>query len=363
MADVAESTTVATEAPATRTSDNPVVVEAIQKHLDAFADIGEPVTPEVKSAPVEDSPATEVSTDGETPASTPVTEAEPEKDIPVAEAAPAAAETPSESTLPAAYVRTAKSRGWTDQEVTDFAKANPDLAMKTFERMHESRTKEINEWAELGRKARQTSGDVPSSAATQTAPAPAPLSSPSGLQPINVQEMVQKYGNEDLIKELAGPVNAAIAVLGPIVQDAMTAREQTKRVQQETLGKTVQGFFTSKDLAPYADAYGKDVATLTSQQIEMRGKVLETADALIAGAAFQGRTLSVQDALTLAHDSVSSGMKENIIRDKIRSTVQKRGRGLTLKPTATGRPAQGGPPRDKAELLSRTEDRLARAFG
>jgi hypothetical protein len=263
------------------------------------------------------------------------------------------------STLPAAYIRSAKARGWTDDEIVRFAKADPDLAMKTFERNHQSRTQEINEWAELGRKTRQAPSPGP---AAQPAVTPAPRSTASALTPIDVQAMVDKFGNQELIEAIVGPVNAAIAAMAPIVEGATAAQTQAKQAASETLAKTVQDFFTGKAMKPYADAYGMALSSLTREQVDARSKVLETADALIAGAAFQGRQLSVDEALTLAHDSVSSGLKESVIRNKIQASVTKRAKGITLKPTAQGRAAAGGPPRDRQELLGRAEDRLAKAF-
>jgi hypothetical protein len=233
--------------------------------------------------------------------------------------------------------------------------------MKTFERMHESRTKEIGEWADLGRKIRQTPV-VPSGTSVQpvVAPAPAPVHS---LQPIDVKSLVEKYGNQELVEALAGPVNAAIAAVSPLMQRAADNERASKEAAQETLGKTVQDFFTAPEMKPFNTVYGTSIAKLTAGQVEMRGKVLETADALIAGAAFQGRRLSVNEALTLAHDTVSSGTKENVIREKIRTDVTRRERQITMKPTAIGRRAAGGPPRDRAELVGRTSDRLAAVFG
>jgi hypothetical protein len=344
------------DAPAPSSASDPKVVDAIQAHLDAFTDDLEPSdTPVEKVETTEDepvSPAGEKTDDSET-------QDEP-AEKPAEEAAPTVKEeskTADEPTLPAAYVRSAKARGWTDKEITDFLQMDSDKALQTFERMHTSRSQEIQEWAELGRKVRQ----APATTAMPT-PGPSAPATPAGLAPINIDEMVAKFGNEDLIRELAGPVNAAIAALAPIVQGATAAQAQAKQVAQEQLAKTVETFFTDSNMASYAEAYGK-AGSLTPAQIETRQKVLETADALIAGAAFQGRTLSVQDALVLAHDAASSGIKETVIRDKIRKDVKKRNAALTLKPTAQGRDNPGAAPRSRDELVSRTEDRLAKAFG
>ena len=359
MTDVVETPVeeiVTQEQAPTRLADDPKIVSAIQAHLDAFAedDDAAEVSPVAKALaeekPVEETPVEEKPVE-ETPAEEKVVEEKPVEEAVAAKA----------STLPAAYVRTAKARGWEDQEIADFAKANPALAMKTFERMHVSRTQEINEWAELGRKVRQAPV-APAGAPVQpvVAPAQAPVSS---LQPIDIPAMVQKFGNQELIEALAGPMNATIAMLGPIVRDAISSQKQVQETQKETLGKTIQGFFTGADMAPYKETYGGKAHTLTKEQIESRHAVLETADALIAGARFQGRNLSVEDALTMAHDSVSSASKETVIRDSLRKSIVKRGAAITLKPTAIGRRAAGGPPKDRAELLGRTATRLSEVFG
>ena len=90
--------------------------------------------------------------------------------------------------------------------------------------------------------------------------------------------------------------------------------------------------------------------------------MLEMADALVAGAGQQGRRLSVEDALTLAHDSLTVGVRTQTIRDQIRSQVTTRQKGITLRPGTRGTEKKDGPPRDRAELQQRTADRLARAF-
>jgi hypothetical protein len=347
----------ATETEAPRSSEDPKIVSAVQAHLDAFDSLLEDGdTPQVEATPATETP---VSPDGETPVESESAETPAETpETPAAEAASATADT----TLPAAYHRTAKARGWTDQEIANFHKADPGLAIKTFERMHESRTKEINEWAELGRKNRGAAPTPAASPQAQTLAQPASSPGSTALKPINVAEMVEKYGNQELIEALAGPLNQAIEALTPIIAETQQHRAAARQTAQESLNKTVQDFFTGKDMAGYKAVYGTTPASLTAEQVDMRSKVLETADALIAGAAFQGRQLDVNEALVLAHDSVASGVKETVIRDAIRKDVTKRGKGITLKPTAQGRRATGGAPRDRQELLARTEDRLAGAF-
>jgi len=352
------SEVVEPEAPASRLSDDPKIVDAVQAHLDAFLSDGEVVeTPdpkvETKETPVEGEHVVE-------PVVEPVVESVVE---PVVEAV-IAGDKPEDSTLPAAYVRTAKARGWTDQEIIDFNKATPELALKTMERMHESRTKELNEWAELGRRSRlaPAAGQVVASPVASPA-APVATGAEVSLQPINVQELAEKFGNEELIAAIAGPINAQVAAMQPLMAEVKATRERENSAHQATLAKTVQDFFSSDEMKSFVPVYGPAAfEAKTPEQRDKVSRVLEMADALIAGAAHQGRDVQVPDALMLAHDSIASEFKENIIRDGIREKVAKREKSITLKPTAKGRVAVGGPPRDRQELLSRTEDRLAAAF-
>jgi hypothetical protein len=263
------------------------------------------------------------------------------------------------STLPAAYRRTAKSREWTDEEIDGFYKQNPELAVKTFSKMHESRVKELAEWAALGRSGRQ---QPPAPAAPAAGPAPAPAAAPV-LAPINIAAMVEKYGNEDLIRELAGPLNAAIQAVQPLIQQSQSQQQEAARTQQETLGRMVQEFFTAKEMAEFKDVYGGDFTSLTPKQMEARSQVLELADALIAGARMQGRSFTVEDALKAAHDSASREQVEKIVLGKVRKSVVARERGITLKPSHNGGRPNSGPPKDRAEMERRARDRLREAFG
>ena len=102
---------------------------------------------------------------------------------------------------------------------------------------------------------------------------------------------------------------------------------------------------------------------MSEPQTENRNKVLELADALITGAAQQGRQLTVNEALTLAHDSVSGGFKTQAIRKQVKSAVQTRNKGITIRPTQKGSQPNTGPAKGRDELESRTRDRLAAVFG
>jgi hypothetical protein len=344
-----------TEAPdALRMSDNPTLVEKVQKNLDAFEGV---VTDASAETPDGNEP---VETPAKTPAKAPDGNASDEvisAEVPdkKPDEKPVAAAAKTASTLPAAYRRSAKAREWTDEEIDGFYSQSPELAIKTFERLHDSRVKEVEQWAELGRKAK--------SQAPAPAPTPEPAADPlAALKPLDVKAMVEKFGNEELISELAGPVNAAIAALQPLMKDAIAARQIAQQTQKDALAKSIGDFFANPDMKAYSDVYGTDWASLTAKQWDVRNRVLEVADSLIAGAQLQGRAVSVAEAMTLAHETVAGQFKEKVIREQLRQTVTQRGRGLTLKPSNRGS-IPAGPPTTRTEMESRAADRLREVFG
>ena len=350
--------------PSTSSSDSPAIVASIQGKLDAFNDS----TPDPTPAPA---PAPKPADDSKPNVG------EPAKPAPAAEGgdkptagagekpieAPAAA-APEASTLPAAYRRSAKAREWTDAEIDAFFTKDPELALRTLGKIHESRVQEVNQWAAMGRQARPQPSTPELVKPAVVAPTPTPAPELAALSPIDVKAMVAKYGNEALLTELTTPLNAAIAAVQPLLAQAKQQQAQAVQVQMETLGRMVEGYFTSKDMEPYKDVYGA-IGNMTNPQLEARQKVLEMADALVAGASMQGRQLKVEEALALAHDATASDLKTKILRDQIAKSAQTRAQGLTLRPTNRGKSPldRSGPPRDRQELVNRAEERLAAAFG
>jgi hypothetical protein len=282
-------------------------------------------------------------------------------EVPAVEPEPVAKEAVVEETptLPDAYRRTAKAREWTDAEIDKFVKADPELAIRTFGKMHESRAKEIGEWATLGRQARQQSASGAIAPASPTLPA---SPAPAALKPVDVKALIEKYGNDELIEALAGPVNAQMEALKPILEQARVQQQTAARQQGEMLGKIVQDFFTGKPMEQFKETYGGDLGSLSQDQFGARNKVLEMADALVAGARMQGRNLMVDEALQLAHDSVSKDKIETMVRDGIKKSVVQREKGITLKPSNTGRVASDAPAKNRREAEEHARTRLAEVF-
>lgn len=254
------------------------------------------------------------------------------------------------STLPAAYVRSLKAMEWTDEEIAE-AEKNPNF-VSTAAKLHQTRNQELSQWAALGRAKQQEN-------ATQQQNQPQ-----QGLQPLKMADsaaLKAKYGNDELIDSLTGPLNATVQQINAMLPAIQQMQQNSANSHLETLGRQVETFFGGPELKAYGDLYGASNKTLTPEQSQARNNMLQTADALIVGARMQGRTLSLNEALTLAHDSTSGGFKAKAARADVKSAMEKRGNGISLKPTGKKgiSTVKAG---DRGSFEKATKDRLAAAF-
>lgn len=340
---------------------------SVQSKLDALDFTGEGTVDQPSEAAEKPEIPAEKPTEGESQSET---KTEDEQDPPVTEIEEIAEEqpkveekTPSTGpTLPAAVVRSLKAYDWTDDDIARAMKSDPANFIIAAQKIHANRTAETAQWANLGRQTKAAQQqNTPS--ATQKTEAPAHIDPQSGLfRPLNVDQMVEKFGNEEIVREITAPVNEMIAQINMILPDLVNGVSTIRQSKQETLARQVDQFFGQKELEPYQTVYGKDFDTMDTDQTKARNQVLEMADALIAGAAQQNRKLSVTDALTMAHDHVSSGFKKETTRKEIKATVQKRSQSMTMKPSKSGT-KPSGTPKNSGELEARTRSRLAAVFG
>ena len=346
--EVTPTASVSTATPANEskaplsTLDNPEAVSKVQEQLDAF-NAGEEVTP--AKAENTETPE-EVADEGEQKPEVVPTEKKPE---PAAKA----------STVPAAYRRSLKSREWTDEEIDGFYTQNPEAALRTFEKIHESRKQELAQWAAIGRQhqaAAKPAGE---------AGAPAPKNDPiAALKPIDVKALAEKLGSdEESVRELVAPINAVVESLKPLVQQAQAAAQIAAQQERDSLGKQVDSFFVGDEVKEYSEIYGGDRTSLSQDQINARLRVCQIADSLVAGAKVQGHEITIDEALALAHESVSGIHKEKVIRERIKKDLKQREKSISLKPTHRGDSPNQGAPKNRDEMVSRTSSRLQEVFG
>ena len=261
-------------------------------------------------------------------------------------------------TLPAAYVRSLKAAEWSDDEIKSAFKSQGTGFLTFARKVHETRNAEIAKMAELGWQAKAgKTGPVAQPAA--------PAAIPQGaLAKLDMEELRKKYGDDELLNVLVGPVNGVIDRINAVLPQVTAAQKRTDQAANDTLGKQVEGFFAGVELKPFKEFYGDGpVHKLPEAQIETRRQVLEYADALCAGAAFQGRTLPVEEALTMAHDAISAKFKKSAAREEIRGELQKRNKGLSVKPSGRGaNPGGEKPAKNRDELEKNVASRMKRVF-
>jgi hypothetical protein len=284
------------------------------------------------------------------------------------EAAPETTEQPTEAaaqsskstapTLPAAYVRSLKAYDWTDEEIKEAAQQPGFLA--TAAKIHANRNRELQTWADAGRRAKEAqASQQPAKDAAQSDP------QASGLKPIDAAALKAEYGDDVLIDKLVGPLNATIAQINAILPVVQQTQQRAAMSQAEMLARQIDGFFGSKDLEPYHKQYGTNTATLDSEQLAARQKVLEFADYLVGGAAQNGRSLSFDEAMQMAHDAVSGGTKEQAARQKIVAQTKQRNKGISMKPGARGTNLNGAgsPAKTRSDLEKRVNQGLRAVLG
>ena len=283
------------------------------------------------------------------------------------------------SQLSDAYFRAATHAGYSEDDVKNLYKSNPELANKTFARMYEAENRLSRQFADIGRYKKDMDRKVAEVPAKPTATEAARESEYKGLD----VEQLRRDNPEDPLVDMIVAVEAQSKILYDEVQalkDTRSAQisgqpsgltpEQQRGIDQEiaAINQQIETFFNADDMKGYADFYGalsKDALNwdaMTPGQKANRWAVIEMMDEIIAGAATLGREVKIDEAMYRAHSSVSEPLREKIIRDDILSKVEKRSKSITLKPSGTVTP-ESGKPATKQELEDVTAARLEKTFG
>lgn len=315
---------------------DPSLVSSLEERLAALQDDGVPESdPNATAATAQDDAEPTPVKDADSQAAT----AKP------AEPTPAASQ--SQVEIPAAFVRSAIHQGMTEQDVKDMYEADPEKANKFFSKMHESVNRITEEFARMGRQVQQT---------------PAPVQQPEKKK-IDIAKLKETYGEDDplvkVVQELIESVNPVQQVAQPQITNPNPSY-QPNQSPDVVIRQQVTQFFAAPTLKTYQDFYGDeaDPSKFTIQQQQNRWKVIEAADHIMAGAALQGRSLSVAEALDRAHLMVSEPYRAAAVRKEIEQKIVKRGKGLTLTPqgsTINQTDANAG-----KSLEAKTADRLSK---
>ena len=263
-----------------------------------------------------------------------------------------------------AYYRAAVHAGYEEQEIVDFMKANPELAIKTFAKMHDQMNSVSSEFANIGRYKKEQANK-----ATPDKPDDKP-----GFKKIDLESLRADDPDNPLIDVMEQMQNQSEALFNelekrPTETNSQLATDQQKLEDDKTavLGEKIDSFFKAPNMKQYAGTYGvlakgaTDWTGLMPSEKMNRVAVIEQVQELISGAKVLGKDMDVEDALERAHLLTTQPIREKMIRKDIMDKVKKRSKSMTLKPNSKSSPANTGKKKAKTEndVIANTADRLA----
>lgn len=270
-------------------------------------------------------------------------------------------------TLPEAHRRSLKAYGWQDEDIDQNLKLLGDQFLKTAERLHENRNTELSQWAAAGRQQREQSDPNSRSGSTEQPANPQNQQPPKDdslgqqMKPVDIEGLKKKYGDDELIDEIAGPVNAMIASINSVLPQIQQGQQAAQQAEVAQARQTVERFFTADELKPYAEFYGSDEAGLSQEQVQAREKVLESAyDLMIGAETLHNRRLPMDEALSLAHEIVAKDFKATAIRKSLKKEAKVRNRAISQRPSSRRSPNAG--PSSEEELERKVSKGLKNAF-
>lgn len=252
-------------------------------------------------------------------------------------------------TLSPVLIQAAKRAQWTDEEISEFVKANPQTAEKTFERILRSYNDLSAEYGRLG-ATRQPGEEAPpkETAARPAQQRPVELAEDDYIALLyggkeKVDALREKYG-EDMFNDLIRPMIAPVREM-----HVESQRQQTQAVANE-----ISEFFSSLP-KEFSALYGEG-GQVSQDQFGNRGQLAQLADQIGGGAAGQGIRLSVGECLQRANLMFASEHLSELERKRITERVQKRSERLTQRPSKrAARTAAGGEPSDEAAAAAYTQ--------
>lgn len=244
----------------------------------------------------------------------------------------------AEATLDSNLRHAAKRGGFSDEDIDELYQANPDLAVKTFSRLHDSYSKLADQFGKMGQQADGSGDQVDGEAVPQSQPVEETEAEADAFDPrrATYESLVEQAYGENLsaLREEYGDgifdtvVNPLIeAVSGPLHQAYQSVAEMKADLEYRDTKREADSF-----LSENSDLYGSG-DDATEEQMTARNELAKLADRIRAGAAQQGVDMSVRDALEQAHTVYSKQDAESSAREKLTEQIAKRTGSRTLRPS------------------------------
>ena len=262
-------------------------------------------------------------------------------------------------TLPDTLKRSLVAYGWDDAQIEHgLATSGVDfIAMAAT--IHAKRNDEVARWAELGRKAQERDNSQ------ATVIQPEVVAVPTSLPLIDLKKLEQKYGaaDDDMLDEIVTPINATLSALNSVLPELQRGVNAIHQTQVDETIRQIHKFFDHADMDPYRKFYGGEDQDRSPEQLEQRKTVADKASEILAGARSLGREMSVEEALSNAHDVVASDFRENAVRKSIKRSVKKRAKGISQRPGRKKTMVSTGPSKTASERERKIGPLMAKAFG
>jgi hypothetical protein len=259
--------------------------------------------------------------------------------------------------LPINFHRAALASGWTDQDIQEFAKADPARAYRTFQNLYVSQTGISAQFAALGRKASEQ-------------PAAAPAAKPV-VEEDDLAEITKQYGDDPLLGAMNALITKKLSKLSqtsptPNPVQSTPAAESPEEKAVAAVGQIIGNFFDGDLVAKhYGEFYGsgREPDDRTRVQQSRRDEVIMIADQIMAGAKAQGQNPSIPQVLERAHWMVSAPAAKAAARKEIKETAVAREKGISLRPSKAVAPIVPAGNLPPADLEKKVGSKLASVFG
>lgn len=265
----------------------------------------------------------------------------------------------SESSVPDAYLRAALHQGWKKEEVEELWKDDQEKAERLLKANLTATNNLSNQWSQLGQQQMnmQTSPAVP-----VTTPAASVQKTVESFTGLDINKLKGEYDDDNLIDDVIKPMNDLLIKMNAKLDSVESQQTQTSQSIQdkqkttdqerkEVIGQQIDGFFKSLESKEFKEFYGNgsDWSKFEGNQAENRMKLLEQADRIKTGAAYQGKEVTNEAAMNLANLSLTSHLMEQKIISDIKKSLTKRENSLSLKPSGSRASSTSDSDSDKSE--------------
>jgi len=322
----------------------PDVVNNVSQHLaEMQGKLEDSSIPQPPEPPAESSEPTPISEPVSEPEPKPEPTSEPADDggpTPIEPDGTAAEPSQGKPAIPDNYYRAAIHIGYKPEQISKLYDTDAEGTLEFLKQNYEAVNNLSKQFANLGRTANELRQKQ---AATQQVQTQQPVVQKPEL---DMKKLREQYEDDpfgatiEAIKVLTVKPEQPPAVepVAQVIQpDRVAFEEQAAALQQ------LHQFFETEDMEVYKDFYGSvpmenmfDWRSLPSGQLANRQALVNLADQIIAGHELQGKQISTAEGLQLAHLVITEPIREQVVREQIVSSVKKRNKGITLKPSGSG---------------------------